>query len=84
MAGYFDLEMDCTKATICNCTSSIEFNENLSIVMPYIFPFTIEFNILVGKLFLTKKNPSEIQKLFHFYLNSWNLVYHVESCWQSG
>ena len=58
----FDLEIDCIKTTICNCTSSIKFTANLSKVIPYIYPFTIEFNILVGKLFFSKKILLKLKK----------------------
>ena len=50
----FEMETDCLKAISCYCAESIDFSKNLAITGSYLYPFSIEFNILVGK-------PSSIQ-----------------------
>ena len=45
----FEMETGCLKAISCYCAESIDFSKNLAITGSYLYPFSIEFNILVGK-----------------------------------
>ena len=83
----FDVEIDCYISTQCKCLHEQAHLETLYGFVPYLYPFTIEFNILVGKF--GNKHPS------FFFPNSWekipiflcflsgNLVYDVGQHWTS-
>ena len=45
----FDVEIDCYISTQCKCLHEQAHLETLYSFVPYLYPFTIEFNILVGK-----------------------------------
>ena len=45
----FEMETSCLKAISCYCAGAIDFGKNLSIIGSYLYPFSIEFNILVGR-----------------------------------
>ena len=45
----FEMETSCLKAISCYCAEAIDFGKNLSYIVSYLYPFSIEFNILVGR-----------------------------------
>ena len=81
----FDVEIDCYISTQCKCLHEQAHLETLYSFVPYLYPFTIEFNILVGKfgnktpLFF----PNNWGKYSFFCFLSGNLVYDVGQYWTS-
>ena len=53
----FSLDIDCYISTQCKCLRLQNEIMQLYSIVPYLYPFSIEFNILVGK-FLYKKVES--------------------------
>ena len=49
VVASFDVEIDCYISTQCKCLHEQAHLETLYNFVPYLYPFTIEFNILVGK-----------------------------------
>ena len=47
----FSTNIDCIVSTLCNCTNSVDLTKNLFEITPFLYAFSIEFSILVGKFF---------------------------------
>ena len=53
--AHFYVEIDCYISTQCKCLDQNPYMQTLYGFVPYLYPFTIEFNILVGKLIIYVK-----------------------------
>ena len=73
--GNFDLEIDCLTSTLCFCSRNDDFLKSLADISSYFYPFSIEFNILVGKTYCLEYDQV-CPNIAYFY--SWCLVHHVE------
>ena len=66
--AHFNVEIDCYISTQCKCLHQNPYMQTLYGFVPYLYPFTIEFNILVGKLIiysiLSIKRPILLNDLF--------------------
>ena len=53
--AHFNVDINCFISTQCKCLYSQETIMQLHDIVPFLYPFSIEFNILVGNHY--KKNP---------------------------
>ena len=44
----FNFDLYCVLGQMCNCQAKNDIAKNTFEIAPYLYPFTIEFNILIG------------------------------------
>ena len=76
-SASFDYAMSCYVATMCECTRD-GIASSLFTVTPYLYPFSIEFNILVGKLTMTillDWQPPTLMNVHDFAVGVWYVMW---------
>ena len=85
---YFEWSITCLLAEECKCADNNDIAKYIFDIAPYLYPFSIEFSILVGKeggppvnQDLPFCNPSNT---LSFFFSSGYLVHHVEQHREHG
>ena len=47
--SFLNFDLYCALGQMCTCQAKNEIAKNTFEIAPYLYPFTIEFNILIGK-----------------------------------
>ena len=50
--SFLNFDLYCALGQMCTCQAKNEIAKNTFEIAPYLYPFTIEFNILIGKCVL--------------------------------